>query len=51
MNPADYGWFSGDHHIYAAGCRAHYTNPSEGVLPEDMFLHVKGEGLNVGCCA
>ena len=28
----------------------HYTNPTEGVLPEDMFLHVKGEGLNVGCC-
>ncbi|MCI0701315.1 MAG: CehA/McbA family metallohydrolase [Planctomycetia bacterium] len=49
VNPADYGWFSGDHHIHAAGC-AHYTNPSEGVLPQDMFLHVKGEGLNVGCC-
>lgn len=49
INPADYGFFSGDHHIHAAGC-AHYTNPTEGVLPEDMFLHVKGEGLNVGCC-
>ena len=49
LNPADYGWYSGDHHIHAAGC-AHYTNPTEGVLPEDMFLHVKGEGLNVGCC-
>ncbi len=49
VNPADAGWYSGDHHIHAAGC-AHYTNPSEGVLPEDMFLHVKGEGLNVGCC-
>jgi Ca2+-binding EF-hand superfamily protein len=49
INPADYGWYSGDHHIHAAGC-AHYTTPSEGVLPEDMFLHVKGEGLNVGCC-
>ena len=48
-NPADFGWYSGDHHIHAAGC-AHYTNPSEGVLPEDMFLHVKGEGMNVGCC-
>ncbi|HEY8506163.1 MAG TPA: CehA/McbA family metallohydrolase, partial [Gemmataceae bacterium] len=23
---------------------------TEGVYPEDMFLHVKGEGLNVGCC-
>ncbi|MBY0455878.1 MAG: CehA/McbA family metallohydrolase, partial [Gemmataceae bacterium] len=49
VNPMDYGFFSGDHHIHAAGC-AHYTNPTEGVRPEDMFLHVKGEGLNVGCC-
>ncbi len=49
VNPADYGFFSGDHHIHAAGC-AHYTNPTEGVLPEHMFLHVKGEGLNVGSC-
>ena len=49
VNPADYGFFSGDHHIHAAGC-AHYTNPTEGILPEHMFLHVKGEGLNVGCC-
>lgn len=48
-NPADFGWYSGDHHIHAAGC-AHYTTPTEGVLPEDMFLYVKGEGLNVGCC-
>jgi hypothetical protein len=49
VNPAEYGFFSGDHHIHAAGC-AHYTNPTEGVRPEDMYLHVKGEGLNVGCC-
>ena len=49
INPADFGWYSGDHHIHAAGC-AHYTSPTEGVLPQDMFLHVKGEGLNVGCC-
>ncbi len=49
VNPMDYGFFNGDHHIHAAGC-AHYTNPTEGVLPEDMFLHVKGEGMNVGCC-
>jgi hypothetical protein len=49
VNPMDYGWYNGDHHIHAAGC-AHYTNPSEGVFPEDMFLHVKGEGMNVGCC-
>jgi hypothetical protein len=48
IHPSDYGFYSGDHHIHAAGC-SHYTNPSEGVLPEDMLLHVKGEGLNVGC--
>jgi hypothetical protein len=48
VNPMDYGWYNGDHHIHAAGC-AHYTNPTEGVFAEDMFLHVKGEGLNVGC--
>lgn len=49
INPMDYGWYNGDHHIHAAGCK-HYTNPTEGVMPEDMFLHVKGEGMNVGCC-
>ena len=48
INPKDYGFYSGDHHIHAAGC-SHYTNPTEGVFAEDMFLHVKGEGLNVGC--
>jgi hypothetical protein len=48
INPMDYGFYSGDHHIHAAGC-AHYTNPTEGVFAKDMFLHVKGEGLNVGC--
>jgi hypothetical protein len=48
INAIDYGWYSGDHHIHAAGC-AHYTNPTEGVFAQDMFLHVKGEGLNVGC--
>jgi hypothetical protein len=49
INPADSGFYSGDHHIHAAGC-AHYTSPTEGVHPPDMFLHVKGEALNVGCC-
>ena len=48
VKPKDYGFYSGDHHIHAAGC-AHYTNPTEGVFAEDMFLHVKGEALNVGC--
>ncbi len=48
INTRDFGFYSGDHHIHAAGC-AHYTSPTEGVYPRDMFLHVKGEGLNVGC--
>jgi hypothetical protein len=48
INPMDYGFYSGDHHIHGAGC-AHYTSPTEGVTPEDMFLQVNGEGLNVGC--
>jgi hypothetical protein len=42
-----FGFYSGDHHIHAAGC-AHYTSPTEGIGPEDMFRQVKGEGLNVG---
>src|SRR5262245_24973495 len=48
VNAMDYGFYCGDHHIHAAGCQ-HYTNPTEGVFAQDMFLHVKGEGLNVGC--
>ena len=49
IDPVQFGWFSGDHHIHGAGC-AHYTSPTEGVHPRDMFLHVKGEAMNVGCC-
>src|SRR5438552_159020 len=48
INPMDYGFYSGDHHIHGAGC-AHYTSPTEGVTPQDMFVQVNGEGLNVGC--
>ena len=47
IDPTARGWFSGDHHIHAAGC-AHYTNPTEGVLPEDMARHIQGEDLKVG---
>jgi hypothetical protein len=42
------GWYSGDHHVHAAGC-AHYDSPTEGVGPEDMLRHILGEDLNVGC--
>lgn len=44
----DYGWYSGDHHVHAAGC-AHYESPAEGVTPMDMMRHILGEDLNVGC--
>lgn len=40
------GWYSGDHHVHAAGC-LHYESPTEGVSPQDMIRHVLGEGLNV----
>lgn len=48
INPMEYGFYCGDHHIHGAGC-AHYQEPTQGVTPEDMFRQVKGEGLNVGC--
>lgn len=47
IDPQKLGWYSGDHHIHAAGC-SHYTSPSDGVNPEDMFRHLLGEGVNVG---
>ena len=45
---AKQGWYSGDHHVHAAGC-AHYEAPTEGVTPETMMRNVLGEDLNVGC--
>jgi hypothetical protein len=48
INLAKMNWFSGDHHVHAAGC-AHYENPTEGVKPEDMWRHILGEDLDVGC--
>jgi hypothetical protein len=47
IDPPKLGWFSGDHHIHAAGC-SHYQNPTEGVLPEDMIRQIQGEALNLG---
>lgn len=49
IDTAELGYWSGDHHIHAAGCQ-HYDNPTEGVLPADMLRHCKGEDLKVGCC-
>lgn len=48
IDPSLLGWYSGDHHIHAAGC-AHYANPTEGVLPADMMANCLGEDLKVGC--
>jgi len=47
IDPARWGWYSGDHHVHAAGC-SHYQNPTEGVLPEDMMRQIDGEALNIG---
>ena len=47
IDPAKTGWYSGDHHIHAAGC-AHYEKPTEGVYPKDMMRYILGEDLKVG---
>jgi hypothetical protein len=47
-NLAAMRWFSGDHHVHAAGC-GHYESPTEGVRPEDMMRHILGEDVDVGC--
>lgn len=47
IDPAKWGWYSGDTHIHGGGC-AHYEHPTEGVSPETMIRHVRGEGLSVG---
>jgi len=47
IDPSTFGWWSGDHHIHAAGC-AHYVKPTEGVLAQDMIRHCMGEDLKIG---
>ena len=47
IDPSKFGWYSGDHHVHAAGC-SHYQNPTEGVLPKDMMRQLLGESLNIG---
>ena len=47
INAPQLGWYPGDPHIHAAGC-AHYEIPTQGVTPEAMIRHVRGEGLAVG---
>jgi len=47
IDPSRFGWWSGDHHIHAAGC-AHYVKPTEGVLASDMIRHCMGEDVKIG---
>ncbi|HET6407993.1 MAG TPA: CehA/McbA family metallohydrolase, partial [Chthoniobacteraceae bacterium] len=47
IDPSKFSWWSGDHHIHAAGC-AHYTSPTEGVHAPDMARHCQGEDLKIG---
>jgi hypothetical protein len=47
VDPAQFGWYPGETHIHAAGC-SHYETPTEGVDPETMIRHVRGEALAVG---
>jgi hypothetical protein len=48
IDPSKHGWYSGDHHVHAAGC-SHYESPAEGVEPKDMWAQALGEALNVAC--
>jgi hypothetical protein len=47
IDPSQFRWYSGDHHVHAAGC-SHYQNPTEGVVPQDMIRQISGERLNIG---
>lgn len=47
INAAALGWYPGETHIHAAGC-AHYEIPTQGVTPETMIRHVRGEALAIG---
>lgn len=47
IDPGASGWYSGDHHLHAAGC-AHYASPEDGVGPEVMIPQVAGEALGIG---
>ena len=44
IDPAARGYYSGDPHIHGGGC-SHYSQPTEGVTPETMIRHARGEGL------
>jgi len=48
IDPSESGYWSGDHHIHAAGC-AHFSNPGQGIRPPDVFVQCLGEDVKVGC--
>jgi len=43
INLAAAGWYSGDHHVHAAGC-APLSSPTQGVTPADMMRHNSRRG-------
>src|SRR5262249_54856578 len=47
IDPAKWGWYSGDPHIHAGGGR-HYEHPTEGGAPQTMIPQGGGGGLLVG---
>lgn len=47
VDPAQWGWYSGDTHVHAFGCY-HYEHPTTGVSPATMIRQVRGEGLAIG---
>ncbi|MEM7201200.1 MAG: CehA/McbA family metallohydrolase [Planctomycetota bacterium] len=47
IDPASSGWWSGDHHLHAAG-GSHFERPTAGVRPADMIRYTLGEDLKVG---
>lgn len=46
INPAQFGYYSGDTHVHAAGC-SHYESPTEGVTPLVMKRQADGEALDL----
>lgn len=47
IDPVEFGYYSGDHHLHAAGCN-HYLSPTQGVGPIDMIRQCIGEDLKIG---
>lgn len=46
IDPAHFGYYSGDTHVHAAGC-SHYESPTEGVTPLVMKRQADGEALDL----